>query len=72
MDEEEGFEIISGGTSPFLNDQAYPFTIHGDNGEVFEMMAFPVAWKRKELAGGLPITTETRLIARQVLERQRP
>lgn len=71
LDEEEGFVIMSGYAIPFTHGKSYPFTICGDNGEVFEMMAFAVAWERKEYRE-FPTTTETRLIAHQVIGRQKP
>jgi hypothetical protein len=70
-DDSEGFYVISGSQLPFTHGKSYPFTITGDNGEQFEMMAFPVSWERQEYRD-YPVRSETRLIAHQVLGRQKP
>jgi hypothetical protein len=70
--DDEGFYVKSGPLLPFEFGKGYPFTLIGDNGEKFEMMAFPVAMERIKQVGGISATTETKLIAHQVTERQKP
>jgi hypothetical protein len=70
--DDEGFYVKSGPFLPFEFGKEYPFTLIGDNGEKFEMMAFPIAMERIKQAGAISATTETKLIAHQVTERQKP